>query len=1409
MVSAGRSIPDESQAIKMETQTSGMIGKYQVIRLLGRGGMGEVLLAHDDLGRRVAIKRPFASAAADGLARFMIEARAATLTHPNIPVVYEMGTQDDGLPFIAMEYVEGEPLDKLIASGKPIDLILKLSIIEQVCSGLGYAHEKGIIHRDIKPANIILQANGVAKIIDFGIAKITNVDHTSDLTQASQIIGSLHYIAPERFKAEAVDGRVDVFSAGVMLYLLLTGNLPFGGGEATASYRIVNEAHIGLSVHLKDYPAALDGIMDQALAKDPNDRFATAEDFADALRDVINELKKTKITALFDDAERLTMESRYDPALDLLDEAMRLDPANTQVRKLRKLVREHQERRRRGERLKDYLLKADEHLGTQNYAEAIALLKEAQRIDPASPELKDKVAFAEDKKRRYDNSVTALVEAEAARNRGDITAALRIAERAVEEDPENTRLLAVRGAIAKQLEREALQSKLTSLLDAAQKELSAQNFPAMEQLLAEAETLDSSHPAIEQMRRDLARIREQEERRQLIEEIHRRVNDFLRTDKYDQASELLTRAIEKLPSETTLHRLKMEVDAASRKYDSKQIIDSAIAAARQTFGNDPQGALAGLQRAIEQMPGEERLVAYERSLRQQADQQRTQQLLSDALRAARESLAARQPDKAVSMLEAYQLEHGKQADLDELLTFARQELSAQQLRTLVERTSAQARTLRDVNPEDAIRLLESAMKDPVLRASGDETLAQLLEDIRQQQAVAARRLDALQRRAASLSERGDLVEAIQLLKDSLAAGVRNSAVENQLRSLEAEQERKQVTGQAIQAASEAAQQARFSVAFESLQAVARAYGESDEINRATQQVLAIRIAYAQQVVGRSIETSRAALLKNDVPGALAALREANEMVEFAEPAKQADWRRIGQAAKKAQSEPAVAGSAIADPLADLPDAEARKRTSPIILIGGIAAACALAVVLVLAFRHPNSAAGPPLPIDAHISIVKSVAGALVTIDGGTPTPTDASGALTVQVKPGQHRVEVRMAGYDLYTDVVPVEAGTTYREPAPLTKQPLASTAGKLAMQGNLPRFKVMVDGLPRGEFINGASLPLEEGTHTIRYSNEDGSDSQEHAIQIAAGKSLRDSFSLKLPAPPAPSAKIPGNSPPPPVALGTLSVETTPNAQVAIDGQPRGTSDGAGRLIVNGISAGNHSVDISLDKYQPVSGHSVSITGGQIAHFAQPLTLLPPPPPSSGSLSVQTTPNAQVSLDGQRKGAADGSGQFSLEGLAPGRYGLEISLDHFQSVQQSITIRAGSSIVVPAKLQPEAAPVAPPPAATAASSAVDYTADYQGIQEALRNFEQAYESRNMSRVQSTWLNIGGHSKALAGVFQQAEMVSIHEACEGHPSISGGTATQRCTEITLYTKGEAPRKSIKEITFTKASGKWVMKDKTP
>ncbi len=865
----------------MDTTSAGKVGKYEIIKVLGRGGMGEVLLAQDvDLGRRVAIKRPFKSVLGDGLARFQVEARAATLRHPNIPAVYEMGEQD-GLPFIAMEFVEGEPLDKLIEARKPADLMTKLSIVEQVCSALGYAHEQGIIHRDIKPANIIVQPNGVAKIIDFGIAKIQSLDSNTGLTQTSQIIGSLHYIAPERFRGEGIDGRADIFSAGVILYLMLTGHLPFAGGEVTAAYKIVNEAHTALGEHIRDYPPALDGVLDKALAKDPHDRYSTAEDFADALHEVIEDLKRSRVFQLFDDAERLTTESRFAPALELLDEAIKLDPANTQVRKLRRFVKDHQEKVKRAERVREATNRAEEALAAENFEESLNLLKEAQRLDPSFPELKEKIQSVEDRKRRYDKSVNALANAEASRVRGDINGSLRILEDALTYDPGNTRLLAARGTVAKQAESEAKRRRIQEIIETARTEFAARRFPAVDQLLAEAEGIDPSNPDIDLLRRELIRAKEQEERRGILDEIQLTVQEYIRTDRYDLAQDLLNRAIEKLPNENFLHRLKAEVDSAARKFDAERLVDAAISESRDLFSRSPLEALALLQKAIEQMPGEQRLVSYERSLRQQFDSLRVEQLRDDTLLKARELIAGKQFDKAIGVLEAFHVEFANNADVDDLLAFARQELASKQRRVLVERCMAEARALiHDERLDDAIRLLE-----PGVEKTADVSLSRLLEDVRERQLAATRKLELLQKRVTLLRERGELDEPVQLLQDYLATAPKNSRVQELLKALLAEREQQHVTAEAIASARQAATRKEFSSGLESLQGVVRAYGDSAELTAAIQQVEADRASFAQEVVGKSIEAARAALLKNDPQGAQAALKGATELLPYADPTR--------------------------------------------------------------------------------------------------------------------------------------------------------------------------------------------------------------------------------------------------------------------------------------------------------------------------------------------------------------------------------------------------------------------------------------------------------------------------------------------------------------------------------------------
>jgi serine/threonine protein kinase len=264
-------------------------GRYEIASELGRGAMGIVYQAMDPvIGRTVAVKTIRLSEAGTGLSRpellkrFQTEARAAgLLTHPNIVVVYDAG-EEDGLYYITMELVEGKSVQALLDEGHAFPLPRVLRIMEQTCSALQFAHERNVVHRDIKPANLMLTADDTVKVTDFGTAKILQF---GTVQQTTHVMGTPSYMSPEQVKGRAVDGRSDIFSLGVMLYEMVTGEKPFPGQSiTTVIYKIVNEdpvppRQLNTSIH----PGISDVIM-KALVKDPDQRYQNCREMLEDLR---------------------------------------------------------------------------------------------------------------------------------------------------------------------------------------------------------------------------------------------------------------------------------------------------------------------------------------------------------------------------------------------------------------------------------------------------------------------------------------------------------------------------------------------------------------------------------------------------------------------------------------------------------------------------------------------------------------------------------------------------------------------------------------------------------------------------------------------------------------------------------------------------------------------------------------------------------------------------------------------------------------------------------------------------------------------------------------------------------------------------------------------------------------------
>ncbi|MBU0751661.1 MAG: protein kinase [Gammaproteobacteria bacterium] len=261
------------------------LGKYEIRRELGAGAMGIVYEGWDPgIARRVAIKTVKGEQLSPGeaeqtLARFRHEAQASgRLSHPNIVQIYEFG-EDAGTQFIAMEFIEGRELKDFFDQDERFKLPEIVRIMQELLDALGHAHKNGIVHRDIKPANIILLGDGTVKVADFGIARI----ESSNLTQAGSVLGTPAYMSPEQFMGQTVDARSDLFSVGVVLYQFLTSEKPFTGSVTTIMHKVLKEQPIAPSELNVQVPQAFDGLMQKALAKRPDERFQSAQEFAAAL----------------------------------------------------------------------------------------------------------------------------------------------------------------------------------------------------------------------------------------------------------------------------------------------------------------------------------------------------------------------------------------------------------------------------------------------------------------------------------------------------------------------------------------------------------------------------------------------------------------------------------------------------------------------------------------------------------------------------------------------------------------------------------------------------------------------------------------------------------------------------------------------------------------------------------------------------------------------------------------------------------------------------------------------------------------------------------------------------------------------------------------------------------------------
>jgi predicted Ser/Thr protein kinase len=486
------------------------IGRYELVDRLGEGGMGTLYLARDPaLGRTVAIKL-LSVRSAELRERFEREARAAAaLKHHNIVTIYDVG-DEDGQPFIAMEFVAGETLAEIVSRRAPLSPLRKIELLQELCSGLGYAHRSGIVHRDIKPANLMVSAEGPLKILDFGLARVISGPTQPELTRAGVMIGTPHYMSPEQIEGRPIDHRTDIFSVGLVMYELLSyrrayqGDSPYG-----VVHRILTSEPDPLDRVSPGIDPALTAIVTRAIQKDPAARYQDLAAFGADLGRAYQRLSR-----------QATEPTIVTPAVPE-DSPRAATPPPSPVPSPHPLDRELLTRRRALE-IQRQLDLALGHLAAGRLDQAIEACEAAALINPDDERVLSVLRQAQDG--RIDRQVSALVgEAEEALGSGSLSRADALLEQAEQLRPEAAQVRGLRQDVERlRLERARLAERARAVRAALDRATASLEQGALESALrsvSEALAHDPDDEAARELRR---RVLDAMERRREEEALDRR-----------------------------------------------------------------------------------------------------------------------------------------------------------------------------------------------------------------------------------------------------------------------------------------------------------------------------------------------------------------------------------------------------------------------------------------------------------------------------------------------------------------------------------------------------------------------------------------------------------------------------------------------------------------------------------------------------------------------------------------------------------------------------------------------------------------------------------------------------------------------------------------------------------------------
>jgi eukaryotic-like serine/threonine-protein kinase len=869
------------------------IGKYNILDVIGRGGMGIVYKGTDPyLDRLVAIKMMTGSFAdnPDLLKRFFREAQStASLQHPNIVTVYELGDHS-GNPYLVMEYLDGESLDSVISTRRQLSNVERIDLMIEVCRGLSYAHHRGIVHRDIKPANIMVCQSGGVKIVDFGIAHFGD----KNVTRTGQIVGSISYMSPEQVNGRQVDARTDIFSTGVMLFQLFTFVLPFEG-ESTAStlLKIIHEPPPPLKNFLASYPAELETIIHRALAKDRNERYTSADEFALDLGQLQSQLKQELIARHLQESTLSIEKNDLYRAKGQLLQVLQIDRQHTEAAHLLREIQEKIQRQEINEEIRQLRSQAEDAYAQEQFETALGCIERALTLDKNNADLqhlRDTVKAAELRAQKFQRAIRL---AESAHQTGDLDSAKQAIEEALEIAPNDTHAKALQRAIQRDWSERSRLREIESYLEQARKEITSRKFTAALELLKQAEALDPAAPQIRALIESATAAKEQDRRRRQLEAINREIEDALNRDDYEAASAQADEGLKSFPEERTLLKLKSLAEKQRQIAERKQFVDEQLAEARTLLDQGRSEELIGrLEAALSKVGGEPRLQSLLLIVRENAQRERLDKRKAEYLQKAKEALRRKEHEEAARILEVARIELPEAGEIEDLLQFAKEEAVNEKRRRAADAAAQEAHALMaDLQYNPAIELLEKTLQE-----EPDEELRIILGEARRAAADYEKKFATALATASKLIEVRKASEAVKLLEIQPASFSKRTEFQQLLESARKEAERLYKIQETINRSREMAEREDYSSAISLLEQCSQTHGDTPDLGQQLSHIREKRSEVASGAVQKALGDARMLLNAAEYRAALDRLALVSQVSSHAAPELKSQYETVKQQA---------------------------------------------------------------------------------------------------------------------------------------------------------------------------------------------------------------------------------------------------------------------------------------------------------------------------------------------------------------------------------------------------------------------------------------------------------------------------------------------------------------------------------